>query len=126
MDPDSKDDSQKPSGEEPLDSVKAAGKEAAKVVYSTQNLPAYLIGGVVFLIVVPMGLLNVLAAVGKWNPLHIEGRLWSGLLMILAPTVLALVAGLPYRYRHKIPDQVGCLLVLAVWVAMFFAFCSGR
>ena len=81
---------------------------------------------IVFVVVIPVGVLNMLAAKNLWNPLKIEGRFWSGLLMIVAPLTLLLVTGLPYRIRKNIPDSVGCLVVVAVWAALFLAFCGGR
>jgi hypothetical protein len=87
---------------------------------------AYVVGAIVFLIVVPLGALNVLAALGWWNPLRIEGRLWSGVLMIAAPLLSLGVTSLPIRYKEKIPESAGCLLMLLVWVALGLAFCGGR
>jgi len=80
----------------------------------------------VFLIVVPLGVLNILAALNRWNPLNIEGRLWTGVFMIAAPATLVIVNALPYRIRKDMPESVGCLIPLAVWIALFFAFCSGK
>ena len=87
---------------------------------------AYIIGAIVFLLVVPAGTLNVLAALGWWNPFKIEGRLWSGVLMIAAPLLTLGVTSLPMRYKEKIPESAGCFLTLVIWVALGWAFCGGR
>jgi hypothetical protein len=86
----------------------------------------YVIGAIVFLVVVPLGALNVMAALGGWNPLKIEGRLWSGVLMVVAPLLTLGVTSLPMRYKEKIPESAGCFLMLLVWVALGWAFCGGR
>jgi hypothetical protein len=100
--------------------------QSGEPVIKGDTVMAYVIGGIVFFIVVPLGALNVLAAVGWWNPLKIEGRLWSGLLMILAPLLTLGVTSLPMRYKEKIPESAGCLLMLVLWVALGWAFCGGR
>src|SRR5262245_21937992 len=95
-------------------------KPPERHIQSGDILGAFILG-IVFLVVVPVGVLNMLAAKNLWNPLKIEGRVWSGLLMIAAPLSMLLITGLPYRIRKKIPDSVGCLVVIAVWAALFLA-----
>jgi len=81
---------------------------------------------VVFLVVVPLGGLNILAALHVWNPLKLEGKLWTGIFLIAAPATLVIVNALPYRIRKDLPESVGCLIPLLVWIALFVAFCSGK
>ena len=99
--------------------------EGDKVVRG-ENVTAMLFGGTVFLVVVGCGVLNILAAMGSWNPFHWQGHLWTGVFMVAAPSALAGMAALPAELRKKVPDQVLGLIVLALWVAFFWAACGGH
>jgi len=98
----------------------------AERVISGGDIIASIIGGVVYLMVAGSGILNVLAACQLWNPLHWEGRFWTGVFMVMAPTALVIMATLPYRIRQKIPDGAVELTILALWVAFFWAACGGH
>jgi hypothetical protein len=100
--------------------------EAGESRISSGDLVSMLLGGVVFAVVAGSGLLNILAALKIWNPLHWEGRFWTGVFMILAPTAIALMAGLPYRVRQKIPEGAAGVAILALWIAFFWAACGGH
>ena len=76
--------------------------------------------------VVACGVLNILAAKGGWNPFHWQGRFWTGVFMIAAPSALAGMAALPYRMRSKMPEPALGITVLLVWVAFFWAACGGH
>lgn len=93
---------------------------------SIGDLLAYLLGGAVVAVVAGAGVLNILAALHLWNPLGWQGRLWTGIFMILAPTAIGLMTGLPYRIRQKIPESAAAIATLALWIAFFWAACGGH
>lgn len=95
-------------------------------VISSGDIIASIVGGIVYLVVAGSGILNVLAALRLWNPLRWEGRLWTGVFMIAAPTALIIMATLPYRVRQKIPDGAVEFSILALWIAFFWAACGGH
>ena len=102
-----------------------SSSESSKVIRG-ENITAILFGGSVFLLVVGCGVLNILAAMGKWNPFHWQGRFWMGVFMVAAPAALAVMAALPAELRKKVPDQVITLSILVLWVAFFWAACGGH
>lgn len=95
-------------------------------VISGGDITASIVGGVIYIVVAGCGLLNLLAALQLWNPLHWEGRLWTGIFMVAAPTALFLMAALPYRIRQKLPESVVGVGIVALWIAFFWAACGGR
>ena len=90
------------------------------------DLTAYFFGGLIYMVVVGSGILNILAAAGSWNPLHWKGRLWTGIFMVAAPTAIAVMTALPLRIRQQIPESVGAVAILALWIAFFWAACGGH
>ena len=111
----------------PDDTKPAEAQEAPKqTVIRGSDVTAILFGGVIFGVVVGCGVLNILAVLGAWNPFHWQGRLWTGVFMIVAPSALGGMTALPARIRTKIPDAVGGWVVLLVWVAFFWAACAGH
>jgi len=85
-----------------------------------------LLGGAIFLVVLGTGVANVLAALGLWNPLHLKGRLWTGVFLIAAPTAVVLITALPLRIRQRIPESVAAIVTLGLWAGFFWAACGGR
>lgn len=101
-------------------------EEPKKTLVSGSNVTAILFGGILFGVVVACGVLNILAAKGRWNPFRWQGRFWTGILMIAAPSVLGIAAALPYRIRSKIPESALGITVVLVWIAFFWATCGGH
>jgi len=97
-----------------------------RVLISGSTVTAFLFAVPAFVVTLGTGLLNILAALGGWNPFHWQGRLWTGIFMIAAPSVLCIIAALPYRIRRKMPDSVGGITVMLVWIAFFWAACGGH
>ena len=85
-----------------------------------------ILGGVIYVFVAGCGVLHILAATSLWNPFHWQGQLWTGVFMILAPTAIALMAGLHYRIRQKIPESAAAIATLTLWIAFFWAACGGH
>ena len=97
-----------------------------EVVIKGSDITAYFFGGIIFFTIVTVGVMNILAATGKYNPMHWKGRFWTGVFMLAAPTIMAVLASLPARIRTKMPDSVAEAAVLLVWVAFFWAACGGH
>jgi hypothetical protein len=106
--------------------LKPVETESAKTVIRGSDLSAIVFGGTVYLFVVGCGMLNILAAEGGWNPFHWQGRFWTGVLMIAAPSALTIMAVLPAEMRKKIPDQAVELGIVSLWVAFFWVACGGH
>ncbi len=98
----------------------------SKVVLSGSTFFAFLFGVPIILTIVTVGVLNILAATGKYNPLHWKGRFWTGVFMLLAPTVMLVLTTLPAKIRTRMPDSVAETAVLLIWVAFFWAACGGH
>jgi hypothetical protein len=105
---------------------KSAVPETPKKVLRGEDVTAYLFAGTGLAVVVGCGILNILAAMGGWNPFHWQSRFWTGVLLIAAPAPLTIMATLPAEVRKKIPEQAVVLSVLALWIAFFWAACGGR
>ena len=97
-----------------------------KTIISGSTITAILFGVPVIGIVVGCGLLNILAAAGGWNPFHWQGRLWTGVFMIVAPSSMCIMAVLPAATRAKIPVPVLGLSSVLLWIGFFWAACGGR
>lgn len=106
----------------------ATATEAAepKIFISGSTITAFLFAVPAVVLILGTGLLNILAALGGWNPFHWQGRLWTGLFMIAAPSALGIMAALPYRIRSKMPDAAASITVILVWIAFFWAACGGH
>lgn len=85
-----------------------------------------LLGGGVFVVVLGVGVANILAALGLWNPLQLQGRLWTGVFLVAAPTTVVLITTLPLRIRQRIPESVAAVVTLGLWAGFFWAACGGR
>lgn len=90
------------------------------------DIVAMILGGVVYLVVAGCGVLQILAALKIWSPLHWEGRLWTGIFMVAAPTALAVMSALPHRLRNKIDENVLAVTIIALWIGFFWAACGGH
>ena len=97
-----------------------------KVILSGSTFWSALFAIPIFLTILTVGLLNILAATGVYNPLHWDGRLWTGVFLIAAPGVMALIGSLPAKVLEKMPDSVAEVTILLVWVAFFWAACGGH
>lgn len=112
---------------EPTTSAKIPEAPASAVkVIAGGDVLASIIGGLVYLVVAGSGMMQVLAALHLWNPLAWQGRLWTGIFMIAAPTALVVMANLPYRLRQRIPESVLGFAIVVLWVAFFWAACGGH
>lgn len=98
----------------------------AEKTISLGDLLGVLLGGSIFLVVLGAGIANILAALGLWNPLHLKGRLWTGVFLIAAPTAVVLITALPLRIRQRIPESVAAAVTLGLWAGFFWAACGGR
>jgi hypothetical protein len=105
---------------------KSAAFETPRKVIRGEDVTAILFGGTLIVLVVGCGVLNILATRGGWNPFRWQGRFWTGVLMILAPAPLIIMAALPAEVRKNIPEQAVVLGALALWIAFFWAACGGR
>jgi hypothetical protein len=106
--------------------LKPEAPETDTTIIRGEDVTAYLFGGTVLVVVVGCGVLNILAAKGGWNPLHWQGRFWTGVLMIAALAPLVIMAALPAEVLKNIPEQAVVLGVVALWIAFFWAACGGR
>jgi hypothetical protein len=108
------------------DETQAPEPGGSERIVRGSDITAIVFGSVIFGVVIGCGVLNILAAKGGWNPFHWQGRLWTGVFMIAAPSALAGMAVLPARIRTKLPDALIEWTIVLVWVAFFWAACGGH
>ena len=101
-------------------------EEEKQTVIRGSDVTAILFGVPILGIIVGAGVLNICAAMGWWNPLHWRGRFWTGVMLLLVPTAMFVVTTMPVKIRTKIPESVGSILVILLWVAFFWAACGGH
>jgi phosphatidylglycerophosphate synthase len=97
-----------------------------KVLIRGSDITAVFFGGIIFLTVISVGLMNVLAATGKYNPMHWKGRFWTGMFMLAVPSAMGILPTLPKRLLSKIPESVLGVTIILLWVAFFWATCGGH
>src|SRR5438128_455711 len=118
-------DETKPVAPEPVVTPVAEAPKPEAVIKGS-DITAIFFGGIIFFTVISVGLMNILAATGKHNPMHWKGRFWTGVFMLAVPSAMGIMAALPKRLLSKIPEPVVGVTIMLLWVAFFWAACGGH